>query len=252
MNEVQIFPSKEFGDIRTMMIEGREYFCGNDVATALCYQKPKDAISRHCKGATFQRPLGEQQKMKYIPIGDVYRLIVKASSQSNNEEIKEKAGRFESLVFDEILPKIHKTGSYGTPRTIPEQIRLLAQGNVELNQRVDEVTEDVKTVKEEMQEIKDNLPILPLEADNIVKAVNRRGVEVLGGKESSAYKDRGLRQRVYNDLYANLKHNFDVRTYKAIRRKDADKALQIVNEYKPPLFLTDQIENANAQQRIDV
>ena len=77
------------------------------------------------------------------------------------------------------------------PRTTQAQIQLLAQGNVELNQRVDEVTEDVKSVKEEMQMIKDELPILPLEADNIVCAVKRKGVEVLGGKSASAYNDRG-------------------------------------------------------------
>ena len=93
------------------------------------------------------------------------------------------------------------------PRTTQAQIQLLAQGNVELNQRVDEVTEDVKSVKEEMQMIKDELPILPLEADNnCFVAVKRKGVEVLGGKSASAYNDRGLRQKLYNDLYANLKH----------------------------------------------
>lgn len=57
MNEVQIFPSKEFGDIRTAIIKGKEYFCGNDVASALCYQVPKNAISRHCKRGTVLVPL---------------------------------------------------------------------------------------------------------------------------------------------------------------------------------------------------
>lgn len=245
MNEVQIFPSKEFGDIRTAIIKGKEYFCGNDVASALCYQVPKNAISRHCKGALFWCPSDETQEMKYIPLGDVYRLIVKASSQSNNEEIKEKAGRFESLVFDEILPKIHKTGSYGVPQTIPEQIQLLAQGNVELNKRVD-------GIQAEVENIKSDLPILPLKAYEIEKTVRRKGTEVLGGKKSQAYNDRGLRQKLYNDLYANLKHNFDVRTYKAIRRKDVEKAVQIVNEYKPPLFLAVQIEATNAQETLDL
>lgn len=139
------------------------------------------------------------------------------------------------------------------PLTLQQQIQTIAKGTDELYQRVDAVTEDVKNVKEEMQSIKNDLPILPLEADKIEKAVRKRGIEVLGGKDSNAYCDRGIRQRAYNSIYANLKCNFDgVRTYKAIRRKDADRAVQIVNEYKPPLFLADQIENANAQQRLDV
>ena len=247
MNDIQIFPSKEFGEIRTIMINGIEYFFGVDIATALQYKRPRWAVTTHCKGVMTHDSLknGGNYPEPLIPIGDIYRLIVKASSQSNNEEIKAKAERFERLVFDEILTQIHKTGNYGAPKTTLEQIQLLAQGNVEVNQRVAILTERV-------DKIELDLPILPLEAYEIEKSVRKKGVEILGGKKSSAYNDRGLRQKLYNDLYANLKHNFDVRTYKAIRRKDADKAVQIVNEYKPPLFLADQIENANAQQRIDV
>lgn len=241
MNEVQIFPSKEFGDIRTAIINGKEYFCGNDVASALCYQVPKNAISRHCKGALFWCPSDETQEMKYIPIGDVYRLIVKASSQSNNEEIKEKAGRFESLVFDEILPKIHKTGGYGVPQTIPEQIQLLAQGNVELNKRVDDIQAEVEALKMD-------LPILPVEADKITEAVKKKGVSAMGGKKSNAYNNRSIRQKVYNSIYANLKYNFGVKSYKSIKRSQCDKAIEVIIAYQPPFFLQEQIDNENAQQ----
>lgn len=243
MNEVQIFPSKEFGDIRTAIIKGKEYFCGNDVASALCYQVPKNAISRHCKGALFWCPSDETQEMKYIPLGDVYRLIVKASSQSNNEEIKEKAGRFESLVFDEILPKIHKTGSYGVPQTIPEQIQLLAQGNVELNKRVDDIQAEVEALKMD-------LPIFPAEADRITKEVRKRGVEILGAKQSPAYQNKGLRTKLYTDLYTNLKHNFNVRSYKSIKRCDCEKAIGIVQGYRPPIYLEREISSMNAQQTL--
>lgn len=245
MNEVQIFPSKEFGDIRTALIDGKEYFCGNDVASALCYQVPKNAISRHCKGALFWCPSNETQEMKYIPLGDVYRLIVKASSQSNNEEIKEKAGRFERLVFDEILPQIHKTGGYRVPQTIPEQIQLLAQGNVELNKRVDDI-------QSELQSLKMDLPILPIEADRITEAVKKKGISILRGKQSNAYNDRNLRQKLYNNLYANLKYNFSVRSYKSIKRNQVDKAIEVIQRYEPPFFLAEQIETVNAQQTIDL
>lgn len=131
------------------------------------------------------------------------------------------------------------------PQTVQGQIQLLAQGNVELNKRVDDI-------QAEVENIKSDLPILPLEAYEIEKAVRRKGVATLGGKKAPAYNDRCLRQKLYNDLYANLKHNFDVRTYKAIRRKDAEKAVQIVNEYKPPLFLQEQIDMANAQQSLEI
>lgn len=131
------------------------------------------------------------------------------------------------------------------PQTIPEQIQLLAQGNVELNKRVDEVQVEVDTVKSDLEYLKLDLPLLPVEADVIVSAVKKRGVEVLGGKKASAYNDRGLRQKLYNDLYHDLKRQFNVRTYKAIKRKDANKAVYIVEQYKPPMYLMEIIEQKN-------
>ena len=50
MNELQIFNSDEFGEIRTVEIDGKPYFVGADVAKALGYNNPRDAVSRHCKG----------------------------------------------------------------------------------------------------------------------------------------------------------------------------------------------------------
>lgn len=186
----------------------------------------------------------------YLPIW-LAKISITPNIQKNNPELADKLLEYQlkakDILADAFLPKQESAGD------VQGQIKLLAQGTTELYERVDAVTEDVKNVKEEMESIKNDLPILPLEADKIEKAVRKRGVEVLGGKDSNAYRDRGIRQRVYNSIYANLKYNFDgVRTYKAIRRKDADRAVQIVNEYKPPLFLADQIENANAQQRLDM
>ena len=106
MNEIQIFNNPEFGDVRTLEIEGKPYFIGNDIAKALGYSVPKDAISRHCKGALNHRLLteGGMQEMKVIPEGDVYRLIVKSQLP--------EAEKFESWVFDDVLPSIRKTGLY--------------------------------------------------------------------------------------------------------------------------------------------
>ena len=50
MGELQIFKNEEFGEIRTVELEGKPYFCGKDVAGALGYAIPKDAIAAHCKG----------------------------------------------------------------------------------------------------------------------------------------------------------------------------------------------------------
>ena len=74
MNELQIFNNPKFGDVRTIEENGNVLFCGNDVAKALGYKSPKDAIMAHCKGAVKRRALtdGGEQEMSFIPEGDIY------------------------------------------------------------------------------------------------------------------------------------------------------------------------------------
>ena len=104
----QIFKNEQFGEIRTIEIDSKPYFVGNDIAKALGYSSPKDAISRHCKGGveTSLPSNGGIQTMKVIPEGDIYRLIVKSQLPS--------AEKFEKWVFDDVLPTIRKHGMYAT------------------------------------------------------------------------------------------------------------------------------------------
>ena len=97
-----------------------------------------------------------------------------------------------------------------------------------------------------MDKLEMDLPILPIEAEKITTAVQRRGVTVLGGKQSRAYHNRAIRQRVYNNLYANLKYNFGVKSYKALKRSQTDTAVEIVRKYEPPFFLAEEIDKENA------
>lgn len=105
-NEIQVFNNAAFGEIRIIMEDGKPLFCGKDVADALGYTNHRKALADHCKGVTKRDTLtnGGVQSISYIPEGDLYRLI--AHSQLPDAE------RFESWVFDEVLPSIRKTGSY--------------------------------------------------------------------------------------------------------------------------------------------
>lgn len=119
MNEMRIFSNTEFGQVRTIQINGKDYFYGVDVARALMYERPSKAVSDHCKGIltldTLKNAGGYPEKL--IPEGDIYRLAVKASEQNNSKEIKEKAEKFEQWIFDEVLPTLHKTGTYTVTTT---------------------------------------------------------------------------------------------------------------------------------------
>lgn len=115
MQELKIFESTEFGEVRTVELDGKPYFAGTDVARALGYSNPRDAVARHCKGVVKRDGVSETTnqhgtttkqtiQMSFIPEGDVYRLIVSSKLPS--------AERFERWVFDEVLPTIRRHGLY--------------------------------------------------------------------------------------------------------------------------------------------
>lgn len=110
MNDLKIFKNKEFGQVRTIEIDGKPYFMGSDIAKALGYSRPNDAIKQHCRATVKHRtPIGgKMQEVNFIGEGDMYRLITHSKLES--------AERFESWVFDDVLPTLRKTGSYEMPK----------------------------------------------------------------------------------------------------------------------------------------
>ena len=238
MNELQIFNNPEFGEIRTIEIEGKPYFVASDVAAALGYANPRKAVSDHCKGVTKRdTPTSSGvQSMSYIGEGELYRLIMKSKLPS--------AEKFESWVMDEVLPSIRSTGYYVKPLTTAEQIKLIAQGNMELGERVDKAEDKLSTLE-------NDTPLYGCEIDEVQKHVRKKGVEVLGGKGSEAYRDGSVRSQVYSDIYNQLKREYGcVSSYKSIKRKYIDAVHVFIDRYEPPTALSEQIRDCNAQVRI--
>lgn len=158
MNELQIFNSEEFGDIRTVTIENEPWFVGKDVAEALGYSNSRKALSDHVhdddKGVTKCDTLGGKQDLTIINESGLYALIFGSKLES--------AKRFKHWVTSEVLPAIRKTGAYQKPMTTDQKIQLLAQGNVEL-------TEKVNAIDKDLQEFKADMPLLALECQKITK-----------------------------------------------------------------------------------
>lgn len=124
---IQIFKKEDFGEIRTIEENGKVLFCGSDIARALGYSNLYDAINRHCKVegvvkregvsiTTNQYGVSTKQttEMKFITEGNVYRLITHSKLPT--------AQKFESWVFDEILPSIRKHGAYMTDDTLEKAL----------------------------------------------------------------------------------------------------------------------------------
>lgn len=126
------------------------------------------------------------------------------------------------------------------PLSAIEQLQLTQQA-------VLEVKADVVSVNDDLQAFKKDMPILGIEESRITNAVRKKGVHCLGGKQAPAYNDKSIRQKVYSDIYSQLKREFGVDTYKAIKRSQCDSAVAIIERYELPLFLADEIADANAQ-----
>lgn len=107
MNALQAFRDERFGTIRTLDEHGKTFWCASDVAQALGYRKPNDAVNKHCR-ATTKRGIpvsGKIQDVNFITEGDLYRLITHSRLPA--------AEAFEKWVFEEVLPTIRRTGQYG-------------------------------------------------------------------------------------------------------------------------------------------
>lgn len=140
MSNIQIFNNPDFGTVRTLEEEnGAIMFCGKDVAMALGYKSPKDAISAHCKGAVKHRlPTSSgEQDMTFIPESDLYRLVFSSKLPT--------AEKFTDWVTETVLPSIRKNGGYiaGQEQLTPEELmaKALLVANKTLAEREARISE---------------------------------------------------------------------------------------------------------------
>lgn len=238
MDDLQIFENSEFGSVRTITVDGEPYFVGIDVADKLEYQNGSRDINSHvdeCDRKVISLFDGKQnRKTTIINESGFYSLVFQSKMK--------KAKEFKHWVTSEVLPSIRKTGSYGMPKTTGGQIQLLAQGYTELEQKVNDIKDDVS-------ELKENVPLYSCDIDEIQQHVKRRVVNILGGKQSEAYRDNSIRHKTFSDIWTQLKREYGcVSTYKSIKRKYIDDVHEFIDCYVVPKYLDELIHDANAQQ----
>lgn len=133
MNELQIFNSPEFGDIRTITIDNEPWFCMIDICKALEISNPSQAKTRlNADGVITNEVIdgiGRKQNANFVNEPNMYKLIFQSR--------KESAERFTDWVTSKVLPEIRKTGSYRKPLTVAEQIQILAQGTADHEERIE-------------------------------------------------------------------------------------------------------------------
>lgn len=195
MREIMTFNNELFGSIRTEVVDGNIYFCGLDVANALGYKKPRNAVCRHChealkRGATDSK--GRKAVMSFISEGDLYRLITRSELESAKE--------FERWVFEEVLPQIRKTGGYIPVNDIEDDESLIMARALEIMNRTLEQKNKIITRQEkEIRELKDAIPMNCSMIAHAQKLLKIKCSEIFGveyWKDNPEYKI--LKNRVFS------------------------------------------------------
>lgn len=228
--ELQTFNNEQFGVLRTAEIEGKIYYCGNDVAKSLGYSNPRDALSRHCRCVAKhdvphpQNPT-KQIEMSFISEGDVYRLTAHSKLP--------QAEKFESWVFDEVLPQIARTGTYNMPQRPEDIIKLLLQAS-------DNNHEEIKGIKQELENHELNHELTRAEYDHLsAKVANRL-------KQVKQVRDWNLNPKqcgvLKHGINGDICRYMGVRTRTMIARKDFEKACLFVEGWDPSSVTLKEIE----------
>ena len=227
MNNLQIFNSEEFGDIRTVQLNNEIYFVGKDVAIALGYTNPQKAVRDHVeeddRGMNEMDTPSGRQNLAIINESGLYALIFGSKLES--------AKRFKHWVTSEVLPTIRKTGSYQKPMS-PVEIMRIQLGMIDDHE--DRITD-----------LEQNMTLDYGQQMTLGDAVGKAVIDALGGKESNAYKEIG--KKVFAECNRDLKHYFNVNARNNVPKKKFDEAVDYVKNWQPCTNTRIKIQDYNAQ-----
>lgn len=197
MNDLQIFSNSEFGNIRTVTIDGEPWFVGKDIAEALGYSNSRKALIDHVdnedKGVTNRYTLGGTQNLTIINESGLYSLIFGSKLDS--------AKKFKRWVTSEVLPAIRKSGHYEAPGYAPkatsigEVVNLIKITKQTMKEQGATPTEVATAVKEICEQFGVNLPqcfIKPKETTmtDVMQMINFIYAQPKGkGHKSPTYDD---------------------------------------------------------------
>lgn len=198
MNELQIFNSEEFGDIRTVTINNEPMFCLSDVCKALGLTQPskvKDRLNEKGVSSIPTLTAGGEQKLLYINESNLYKTIFQSR--------KESAERFTDWVTSEVLPAIRKNGSY---QLAPQGEELLALAVIEAKKTIDSLKDQCKFLGEQAVENQKLISELQPKANYVDKILQSKSLVAI----TQIAKDYGLSGRKMNQILKELKIQYKV------------------------------------------
>lgn len=213
MNQLEIFKNREFGEIRTVTVDGEPWFVAKDIAEILQYTNTQKAIRDHVdeEDKLTERIVLSGQNRDVICINEsgLYSLILSSKMPG--------AKRFKRWVTSEVLPQIRRTGTYQKPLT-PQEMMRVQLGMIDGHEERITHLENTMTIDyEQQQELK--------------KTVNKRVIEVLGGKKALAYKE--MSKKVFSECNHDIQDYFRVNSRNNIPTKRYQEAVEYVEGWNP-------------------
>lgn len=111
-----------------------------------------------------------------------------------------------------------------------------------------EQKEKIAQVENRVDKLEEDMPLFQIDCKEIQTLVRKKGIEALGGYRSIAYNDNSLRGKVYSDIQQQIRREFGVLRYEAIKRSQLEMAKEIIINYKAPLVLENEIKLLNEQE----
>jgi prophage antirepressor-like protein len=213
LNQLEIFKNREFGEIRTVTVDGEPWFVAKDIAEILQYTNTQKAIRDHVdeEDKLTERIVLSGQNREVICINEsgLYSLILSSKMSG--------AKSFKRWVTSEVLPQIRRTGTYQKPMT-PQEMMRVQLGMIDGHEERITHLENTMTIDyEQQQELK--------------KTVNKRVIEVLGGKKALAYKE--MSKKVFSECNHDIQDYFRVNSRNNIPTKRYQEAVEYVEGWNP-------------------
>lgn len=224
--ELQIFNNSEFGQIRTVIVDSEPMFCLADVCKALEITHITDVKNRLKQDgvgtAEVIDNIGRKQNATFINESNLYKTIFQSR--------KESAERFTEWVTSEVLPSIRKTGSYQKPLSTQEMMR------IQLGM-IDDVSDRVTKLENTMN-------IDYGQQHSLSELISSRVIELVGGKESNAYREIG--RKVFSEINHDYKDYFNVNSRANTPRLKYEEAVEYVKNWIPSTNTMMLIKDCNA------
>lgn len=232
MKDLMIFENAEFGQMRTVTIDNEPWFVGKDVAEALGYAKPTDAVRKRVdeedRGISKMETPSGTQDMTVINESGMYSLILGSKLPS--------AKKFKHWVTSEVLPSLRKTGSYEMKNYSTEMKAILMHD------------EKIVKIDGRVTDLENNMVIDYGQQLTLRNEVNKVVVNALGGKESNAYKE--VSKKVFSEINHDIQEKFTVNSRNNVPKKRFDEAIAFIKSWSPSQGTKWMIDGCNAQMSL--